>query len=308
MIFFQEVNKLEDCLRLWNEEVGFIYPISANLFDQNVIQYHEKKVYGAYDDKILVGFMVAKKFSNDLLPSYQNQGFISLFYVAKHYRKQGIGSQLLAMAEKYLSDKDVIHIGRDINNFFPGVPCDFDNLTDDWLVKRGYQSGKYTHDLLNQNCQKYMVKNTQYQFKVCTLNEKASLITFMKNEFNGRWYYEVVNYFAHGGDGSEYVVALDHNQVIAFSRINDRKSKEKSYNINWYQCFSNLGGIGPLGVAKAYRGQNLGYDIVAYAINTLKLRGINEMIIDWTGILDFYQQFYFSVWKSYKYMSKMLAK
>lgn len=308
MIIFKEVELLNDCLKLWNEEIGFIFPIAKNIYEQNIIQYNEKKIYGAYDNDQLVGFFIGKKFNSEILPSYQNQGFISLFYVARKYRKQGIGSKLLAMIEDYLSDKEIIHIGRDINNFFPGVPCDFDNLTDNWLVKRGYDGGKYTHDLINRNCKKYMLKNSKYQFQICTRLNKASLIEFMEKEFNGRWYYEVIKYFESGGDGSEYVIALNDNQVIAFARINDGKFKEHMYNTTWNKCFSNLGGIGPLGVAKEYRGQNLGYDIIAYAINSLKLRNINEIIIDWTGLLDLYQNFDFQVWKSYKYMSKRLEK
>lgn len=307
-MIYREVTNPYDCFNLWNQEVGFLFPLADDVFIENVVNYKEKKIIGAYNNNELVGFMIGKKFTLEILPTYKNLGFISLFYVVKSFRKQGIGSQLLTQIEDYLNDKEIIHIGRDVNCFFPGLPCDFDNLTDNWLEKRGYNAGKYTHDLINRNSKKYNLRNTKYQFKVCTLLEKDQLIEFMKKEFDGRWYYEVYDYFANGGDGSEYVIALDGNKVIAFSRVNDRKFKQYKYNVTWYKCFSNLGGIGPLGVDKSYRGQNLGYDIVAYAINILKLRGINEIIIDWTGLIDFYQQFEFTVWKCYKYMSKNVGK
>jgi GNAT superfamily N-acetyltransferase len=304
MYKIKEVDNLLDVLKLWNDEMGFIYPIADNIFKQNVIDYTSKKVYGAYIDDCLKGFIIGKTFETTIIPSYNNCGWISLFYVAKHARKQGIASKLFELVENDFKDKTDIHIGRDINNFFPGVPCDFDNLTDSWLAKRGYDNGKYTHDLINCNCKEYILKNNEYQYKVCSKDEIDSLLQFTKKQFDGRWFFEVSNYFENGGDGNEYVVALDNRKVVAFARINDKQFKQYPYNITWYKRFSNLGGIGPLGVDASYRGRNLGYDIVAFAINTLKNRGIKEMIIDWTGLLTFYQQFGFEVWKSYKYITK----
>ena len=129
MILYCEVKNAYECLELWNQELGYLYPIGNDIFEANVINYNEKEIFGAYDNDSLVGFMIAKAFNHQELISYKNQGFISLFYVKKQFRNQNIGSNLLTNTENYLRDKDIIHIGRDINCFFPGVPCDFDNLT-----------------------------------------------------------------------------------------------------------------------------------------------------------------------------------
>ncbi len=308
MITFREVVNLNECLDLWNREMGFIYPISDSIYKQNVIDYLEKLVYGAYEENQLVGFIIAKKFSSPSLISYSNLGFISLLYVSKKFRKRGIGQELLNKAEGYLSDKEIINVGKDINNFFPGVPCDFDNLTELWFGKRGYELNRYTHDLINRNPKKINLKEDQFLYKVCSLDEKESLLNFFSNNFPGRWFYEAFEYFQNGGTGNEYVVCLDENKVIAFARINDRSFKLNSYNTNWYLRFENLCGIGPLGVDKEYRGKNLGFNIVAYAINISLDRGKKEILIDWTGLLEFYQQFGFEVWKNYKYVSKNAKK
>lgn len=304
MIAYRNIVNLEEARLLWNKEMGNIYPITSLVYNQNVINYQEKFVYGAYLDNNLLGFIIAKKYEKDDLDSYNNLGFISLIYVSKKQRKQGIGTRLLQEAHEYLKDKKTINVGKDINNFFPGIPCDFDNLTDIWFEKRGYVSERYTHDLINLHPHIMELKKDEYNYKVCTFKEKEALLIFMKNNFQGRWYFEALIYFNNGGNGNEYSICLDNDKVIAFARTNDRTFKEVHYNTIWYERFTNLGGVGPLGVDKLYRGKNLGYNIVAFAINRLVNSGIKEIMIDWTGLLEFYQQFGFEVWKSFKYISK----
>ena len=77
-----------------------------------------------------------------------------------------------------------------------------------------------------------------------------------------------------------------------------------SYSLTWRKRFVALGGIGPLGVDASYRNKHIGYDIVAYAHNVLIDNNVSDIIIDWTGLLDFYRQFGFEVFKSYFYMAK----
>ena len=184
MITYSLVNNIEDIRTLWNSELGFIYPIAGDVFNQNVILYPQKYVLGAFDKDKLVGFIVGKKNITDIV-SYADMGWISLIFVSKKYRKQGIGSHLLEEVEKYL-DVKTINVGKDINNFFPGVPCDFDWVTDTFFIKRGYTDGGYTHDVININPQKIQLRNKQYQFKVCTLNEKEALLAHMRDNFPGR--------------------------------------------------------------------------------------------------------------------------
>lgn len=308
MITYSSVTNLEDIRTLWNSEVGFIYPIPTVIFNQNVVNYEPKVVFGAYEGDKLVGFLIGKTYVGEDVPAYHSIANLSLFYVSKKYRRQGIGSTLLKQFEDAYSDKEILQIGKDICNFFPGVPCDFDNLTDDFLERRGYSAGKYTHDLINKNLGNYVLRNQEFEFKVCTLAEKDALLSFMKEEFPGRWTYEVKDYFARGGTGNEYVIALSKNRVVAFTRINDRRFPFYAYNVTWFERFNNLCGVGPLGVARDMRGKDLGYDIVAYALNEAKKRGFNEILIDWTSLLIFYRQFGFEVWKSYKYMLKNRSK
>ncbi len=303
MTNYQNIVNLSDIEALWNNEMGFIYPIAADVFKRGVYLYQEKFVYGTYDEDKLVGFIIAKKKHDEILPSYAKKGWLSLFYVAKKYRQQGIGSKLLLAAEDYLRDKDEILLGQDVGNFFPGLPSDFNNLTDLWLNKRGYLSGRTTHDLINYKPKLQQIQNTNYLFRVATKEDKEALLSLFAT-FSERWFHEGYTYFQNDGNGDEYVVCCHNNKIIAFSRINDSLRPCGGYNMTWYERFEKLGGIGPLGVLSSYRKQGLGKDIVAFAINELIKRGKKVLIIDWTGLLEFYQQFGFEVWKTYKYMSK----
>ena len=134
-----DINKIDlsNCLKLWNNEMGYVYPISFNAFNQNIIDYIDKDMMLCFDDDKVVGFILIKRFDDVTYVDYTNNLYISLFYVSKKYRKQGIGTKLFDFAEEIRGTRDLI-IGKDINNFFPGVPTDFDNLTDVWLEKRGF--------------------------------------------------------------------------------------------------------------------------------------------------------------------------
>ncbi|MBV9470986.1 MAG: hypothetical protein JOZ57_17250, partial [Abitibacteriaceae bacterium] len=59
------------------------------------------------------------------------------------------------------------------------------------------------------------------------------------------------------------------------------------------------GGLGPVGMAAAHRKRGLGLAITAMAVWNLKQRGVRQMAIDWTSLVDFYGKLGFSVWKRY---------
>lgn len=306
---FTKYDQLRD---LWNKEVGFIYPITSKLFASNVLEckyFSKEDSYVAIINNKVVGFIISKIWSDiEEIPEYENTAWISLFYVSKNFRKQGIGSNLLQLAEEGLLKKEntTIHLGRDINNFFPGIPIDFNNLSPDWFKKRGFEISYQTHDVIGQSKKigELLIKNTQFVFRLATINDKQKLLKFLKDNFSNRWEFEAKQYFDNMLSGNKYLIVLDNDEIIAFSRINDSRSGSLSYNITWYDRFNALGGIGPLGVGQTKRKIGLGYDIVAWSINYLVESGVSDIIIDWTGLVTFYQQFGFEVWKTYFYAVK----
>lgn len=298
-------NELLNCLKLWNDEMGLIYPITLKAFYQNVINYSEKDGLVAYYDNQVKGFIILKQFSDNKLVDYTNNLFISLFYVSKKYRRQGIGTKLFDFADEICGRKDLI-IGKDIHNFFPGVPTDFDNLTDVWLEKRGFTGYRYTHDLISRNPKSYEIKNEEVVYKYCEDEEKDKLIEFVERNNWKRWALEVEEYFLNKKENDEkaYIIGLLNGEIISFVRVNTNEMNIVGYNVMWQNRFEKLGGIGPLGVDKEQRKNGLGKDMMSIAIKDLLNKGCHEMMIDWTGLMELYSKFNFEVWKSYKYMQK----
>lgn len=305
---------MEQIYQLWNNSYGCIYPISKELFERNISNALLENSYVALDDQKLVGFIICKVWNETfIIKDYLDYGWISLMLVDPKYRCRGIGSTLYELVEKRMKElgKKQIFLGKDYLNYFPGLPVDLKNSAG-WFEKKGFVRPYDTYDLIRNISKdknnKLSIKNDSFEFRVCTLNDKENLINFIMKNWPGRWEKETRDYFSSGGTGKEYVIALDSGKICAFAKIGLPSTNEAimSYSLTWRNRFSALGGIGPLGVDISYRNRNLGYDIVAFACNTLIDNNVSDIIIDWTGLLDFYRRMGFEVFKSYFYMSKHL--
>ena len=320
-------------INLWNDEVGHIFPINKKMLDQNINSSKYLDIecsFVVYDGKKLIGFILGKIYDNNkIIEKYINKGWISLVYVKREYRKQGIGSFLLDKLELEMKNKGILYlaIGSDLDCFFPGIPNDFDNLSDRFFKKRGYSMGYYTHDLIKKLRRKdidllneYLLNNSYLSNNIeigyATIDDKDDLLEFLKRCFYGRWYYEALEYFENAEKnvdyiGEEYLIARvknntgDHN-VVGFLRVNKQIINKISYNIMWAKRFKKLVGIGPLGVDVIYRKQGIATYLLLYAFKDCYENNYSDAMIDWTGLVTYYQKFSFQVWKCYQYANKEL--
>lgn len=289
--------------------MGYVYPISFNAFNQNIIDYTEKDMMLCFDSDKVVGFILIKRFDDVTYVDYTNNLYISLFYVSKKYRKQGIGTKLFDFAEEIKGTRDLI-IGKDINNFFPGVPTDFDNLTDVWLEKRGFVGKRYTHDLITANPTLYEIQNKDIEYMYCDDSLKDELIEMIKRNNWMRWAVEAELYFKNKKkeDENAYIVGRYKGKIVSFSRVNMYDMNLVAYNVMWKERFECLGGFGPLGVDREFRNKKIGKDMITISLTKLIEKGAKTLILDWTGLMELYSKYNFEVWKSYKYMSKTSLK
>ena len=292
-----------EMLKLWNDEMGKIYPINPGSFDYNVIDYKDKRGMKAIDENgKIVGFVILKEFHDDYLTSYEDCLFVHLFYVGKKYRRNGIGSKFVEyIKEEGKNGNKNIWIGKEIGNFAPGIPCEFDNLTDNFLEKRGFTCGKYTHDLINRNPKKMEITNPNVKYEICAKDKENELVEFIERNGWKRWAYEAIQEFKNDENNKCYIIGILDGNVISFAKVNTLTDGRNSYNMMWKDRFDSLGGIGPLGVDKEYRKMHLGGDIIKAAQNYLVDYGVSDIIIDWTGLMELYQKYGFEVYKSFKY-------
>jgi GNAT superfamily N-acetyltransferase/predicted GNAT family N-acyltransferase len=309
-----EETYLNDFLTVWNEEFGKYYPLTQFLIHRNILNCknvdHEASTM-IYDEHIFVGIIIGKVWNESFeVLGYQDLAWISILYVNPNYRQGGIGSSLIKHAEDvfYAKQKQTIVLGKDPNNFFPGIPNEFHQYYQ-WFEKRGYQLLRDTYDLMRtvDDCSSLVVlPNISYEILFLNKDYFASTLEFMHNNFPGRWTYELSNYIEQGGTGKEYLILLDNNHVIGFCRINDNNTQIINYNMTWSALFDIPSGIGPLGIDQNYRKLHLGYYIVGYATNQLIQKKVSNIVIDWTSLTSFYAKFGFHIWKTYRYAQKTI--
>ncbi len=318
---------IENIKKCWNEEVGFIYPIDDTLFDQCITNnkyFDLSSSYVVYDGDKLIGFILGKVYDNDpIIPTYFDWGWISLFFISRKYRKLGLGTTLLNKLEESMKKKNIktIRVGADLDNFFPGIPNDFDNLTDVFFKNHGYELNGYTHDMVkkldkndlelfknyNNNCyidEDGNKKNVTIRY--ATINDKEKTLEFFKRCFFGRWNWEATVYFNDNEIKKEYLIALVDDKVVGFLRVNNGLINKKSYNINWSHRFDKLCGFGPLGVDPSYRKHGIAKMLFYYGIYDTCINNYTDLMIDWTGLVTYYQQFGFEIFKCYQFCKKNL--
>lgn len=300
---------LNGVLRLWNRELGKAFPMRKELLRQNSFE----AVNVCWDSSLavlddaghVIGFIIAKRYQDQLdMGMPERTGWIQGLVVDSRFQNQGIGTRLLEHAESQLKDKgmEIVLLGRDPKHYFPGVPHVCERAAS-WFASRGYEKQGMDHDLIhtydNAETTPYL-SNNRVSFDVLDENEKNELMQFLHHFFPGRWEYEAAKYFQDGGDGREFIVLKKNERIIGFCRINDAESPIIAQNVYWAPLFQEaLGGIGPLGVDSAERGQGYGLAIVKAGIAILQERGMKHIVIDWTGLVEFYQKLGYDVWKSY---------
>ncbi|WP_026908849.1 GNAT family N-acetyltransferase [Paucisalibacillus globulus] len=311
------IERLDELVALWNKELHVSLPMRKELFKQNSfldknISYEGSRMVVNDDDEV-IGFIIVKYFKEKTQVNMRDDvGWIQAILVDSEYRHRGIGSELLKHAEAILTQRGLkqILLGRDMYHYLPGIPSE-DQQTRTWFEKRDYKHFQSDVDMTrsyDSSEEIYWPSKPNVEFSIVQETEKEDLLHFLHRCFPGRWEHEAVHYFEKGGTGREFVVLKENGEIIGFCRINDSKSPITMGNINWAPLFNHeLGGVGPLGVDSEKRKNGYGLAIVQAGIAFLRERGVNQIVIDWTGLIDFYRKLGYDVWKSYEAYQKEIG-
>jgi predicted N-acetyltransferase YhbS len=110
----------------------------------------------------------------------------------------------------------------------------------------------------------------------------------------------VKRFLRAGGAPSDLVLALEGNAIIGFAHTFTPKSVELRGSTHWFPLLGNAwGGLGPIGIAASHRGRGLGLALLAAGLQHLRTQGVEQAIIDWTDLVDFYGRFGFQIWRRY---------
>lgn len=311
-----ESNHTDAVLDGWNHSLGSILPITARLFKQNTTDersFCPHSSFAAVEDGEVVGAVIAKRWPGDTVGYHPGDdvGWINFLFVKEGWRGIGVGSQLLKEAEDSLREQGCtrIHLGRDVQHFFPGVPLELTESID-WFKEKGYQTGEMVFDMIQmvEDCQTDLSVSVDLEFQIRRghSGDEAALLLFLQEEFPGRWEYEVRSLFERGGTAKQFVLIWQGDRVRGFCRINRPEDAVIGSNVYWSELYKGkeVGGIGPLGVSTQVRKSELGLKIVKQAMKELKEEGVEVWMIDWTTLESFYNKLGFEKWKQYLQMSK----
>jgi GNAT superfamily N-acetyltransferase len=309
-------DRLGEMVNLWNRVLGNEFPMREELFDQNSFldvntDWRASRIL-LNDEGAVVGYIVAKRWQDPLDVGIGTEtGWIQVLLVDPKYRNQGCGSRLLTHAEKELAGAGVnrVLLGRDTWHYFPGLPVEYKDAAE-WFERKGYSSKWEEFDLIcgyDEHSNGDFTVPGDVSASLAAEEDQKELLAFLKESFPGRWEYEAIQYFEKGGTGREFVLVKKDERIIGFCRINGWESPIIAQNTYWSPLVEGeLGGIGPLGVAASERKNGYGLMVVKAAVAFLRKRGIRSIVIDWTGLIDFYGKLGFEVWKKYVSYEKEL--
>ncbi len=307
--------RLQQVLAIWNAALGERFPLSPELFLQNGVRdphVHREACWLAtipgHPDA--VGLCLAKVVREPLgadgwLPQ---QGWVSLFAVHPAYQRRGIGTALLARAERYLRARrrKVITLGGDPNHFLPGVPADEGALA--FFRAAGYVFVGDAYDLRRAVTtaatpmrERTLAVQRGVAIRPLEHEDAPRLLAFLDEVFPGRWRYTVGRFLGQGGPIGDIMGVVATGQVVGFAQLFHPGSLWLGPSVAWTRGTGRrAGGIGPIGLAPSFRGRGLGQALLDRSVRHLAQLGVEEVVVDWTVLLDFYGRLGFSPWRHYR--------
>jgi len=305
---------LPQAVDLWNRALGAHFPMRPALLKANLWEEPNFDAEGSrtvLKGDRLVGFIALKRRTAPMgnLPADQ-KGWISALVVDPEFQGQGVGTGLLrdALAHLRQFSTEPVGIGSDPGHFFPGIPLECRQALD-WFARRGAELGGLSCDLVSHEIAAYTHPEAALQafrrspsvmYRPMEDGEQEAVLAFMRQEFPGRWAWEMEQHLSRGGNLEDVMLALDEGQVVGFARIHTPRSRRFGPGIYWAPLFPGAhGGLGPIGVGAAQRGRGIGLGLLSASIAELRNRGVESAVIDWTGLIRFYGIVGFRPWKWY---------
>lgn len=307
IIFTIEFSKdrLSQITELWNSNFSEHYHITENMLLKKVFDDRNFLSEGSFlltDGKSgIIGFIITK-INNGSLPEQDDCAWISSLLIDENFRRQGYGKKLYSAAEGVLKGRQVkkVIIGGEAENFFSGIPQPED-CSVEFFRRNGFIINDSEHyDLMADVSQiDFIVFNQlndnegDYTSREASEADRKPIDLFLGENFPGRWRHEVMGYLNNGGNPGNIILLLHHDEIRGFCKT-FTDDKESSISASSYA------GLGPVGISSDIRGKGLGRKLLLDSLKLLKRRGAHDVLIDWTILKDFYGQFGFKPFRTYR--------
>jgi len=297
--------------RLYRTSIGENWPLTYEQFRQ-VTDGHDfyrpgdHFVAGAEGE--LIGFAATQVHRYDPLPD--TVGGLQVIFVAPDQRCQGIGRALHNIALEHLRAEGMTTAqlaSGGMVRLWPGIPEDLSECTGffermGWSVSyrvcdlvRDVRDFKIPTDLAHR------MSENGIELRPTAETEIQAVIDFEARHFPGGWQREFVYKTAKGEYGDMLAAWEEGKGVVASLMMYSPTSPIPSVNLVWKEMLGkDVGGMGAVGVAESERGRGIGLALVAWGSEILKQRGAGNVMIDWTGLVDFYGKVGYMPWRWYR--------
>lgn len=301
-------------LELWTRRWGDQFPLDLALWRQNADgdprHFHVERCWVIEEGPAVVGCLTLKV--PDDPPAWPGQdlrhAWIS-FLALEPGREPEFAPSLMDRALEWLRGAgfERVAYGGDPSHFFPGAPED-DVALGRILETAGFRPGEVVYDFI-VDLQNYRLPDDVHRplrrkgavFDACGDGDVPALLRFVDSHFPGRWAYETRQRLAFEPAPADILVIKRGAEVIGFCHTYYRGSRRIGPSIYWRRAIGDrYGGLGPVGVAPAFRGRGLGFALLALSVEHLRRQGAQRAVIDWTTLVDFYGRLGFQVWRTYR--------
>jgi len=311
-----EPGMIPEIVAVWNAAIGETFPLREALFRQNTVEDPNFDPAGASaaraGDGRVLGFCVAKVAREPIGADglLLDRGWISMIAVQPSAQRRGLGAALLRRGEEFLRERARHRaiLGGDPAHFFPGIPAGTPAV--EFFAARGYRLRGDAHDL-RRSLAGYrtpdavaavLAKHPDLEIRPLRRGEEDALLVFLDAAFPGRWRYTLGRAVAEAGAIEDVMGVVRGDAVLGFAHLFHPGSRWIGPSIAWTRPGRpRAGGLGPMGLAPAVRGHGLGRALLDRAVVHLAGLGVEEMVIDWTVLLDFYGRLGFVSWKRYRH-------
>jgi beta-N-acetylhexosaminidase len=287
---------------LWQENLDLTWPIEYERM-LAVLAANEPAHFVAYRDSELVGCVATGKSWN----GEQKVGHLELLLVAPYWQRQGIGTRLYNTALHHFQQAGIHHVQFGVTSprFWFAIPRNLPSALA-FFEKQGWQPSTLLSDLvrsLKDFAVPEPIRQRMFQEEITLVpalpEHIADAIAFEEQEFSG-WTRFFRDYSALG-DTQDLLLARDGQQQIVGSLVMlSPQSHPQRPEFLWKKILGeDMGAIMAVGVAKKARGRGIGIALVAYAGELLRARGVDNCLIDWVVINDFYGKLGWRTWRDY---------
>ncbi len=281
---------------LWSGERTDMGQELADLFERNfpfVVREHSSvlRILGHEGNAVF-----AERDSKNRLigAAVVNRGTILMLCVDRPYRRQGIGSRLLAEAEEAIwkNGFEKINVGNGFDYLAPGVPTakryfpaenerlytGLDETAGDFFTHRGYVHSwdcncfdmRFPLSEFGQDGHGIGAEIEGITYRLASPDDRVAVCACMDDAFSEFTVYYRDNALYQEGQGARVLIAVFRDEV-AGALIVGAEDTEKG-----------LGSVGCVAVRKGWRGRHIAVNLVTIGTKYLKDSGFREAYLSYT--------------------------